>query len=329
METFTQGKEIVLGRNPRFSSWDETVRPDGFPDHIVWRLGTNLRQMAAKVLHGDADLMFTLPEPESSARLASNRAGQLHLVPQPATWFMSLDTHAPPFDDPRVRRALNFAVDRRKVQELFGHGTRPACQVMPPNFPGYVPYCPYTRQPGETWTRPSLKEAHRLVDDSRTTGMKVTVWTAPCCLPPVAHYFRDLLTELGYQATLKAVDDDTLGSALYGRPRRAQIAFAGWFADYPAESGFLPPIARCGAPYNSSGFCDQGIDGRMKRAAGLQITDPAAAHRLWSSIEHEIMDVAPWVPLVDRFLVNVVSGRLGNYQVNPQWGPLVHQMWVL
>jgi peptide/nickel transport system substrate-binding protein len=66
----------------------------------------------------------------------------------------------------------------------------------------------------------------------------------------------------------------------------------------------------------------------MKRAAGLQITDPSAAHRLWSSIEHDITDVAPWVPVADRSHVNVVSRRLGNYQYNPQWGPLVDQMWV-
>jgi ABC-type transport system substrate-binding protein len=326
--TYTKGKEIVLDRNPRFSSWDETVRPDGFPDHIVWRLGTDLGQMAAKVLRGDADLMFTLPEPESSARLASNRAGQLPLAPQPATWFMSLDTRAPPFDDPRVRRALNFAVDRRRIQELIGNGTGPACQVIPPNFPGYVPYCPYTRQPGETWTAPDFNEARRLVNESRTTGMKVTVWTAPCCFPRVATYFRDLLRKLDYRARLKAVDDATYFSALYGWPRRAQIAFAGFFADYPAESGFLPPIAGCGAPANSSGFCDRGIDERMERATRLQITDPAAAHRLWSSIEHDIMDAAPWVPLVDRSWVNVVSRRLENFQVNPQWGPLVDQMWV-
>jgi YVTN family beta-propeller protein len=325
--TYTKRKEIVLDRNPRFRSWDETVRPDGFPDRIVWRLGTDLRQMAASVLRGDADLMFTLPEPESPAWLANN-AAQVHLAPQPGTWFMSLDTRAPPFNDRRVRRALNFAVDRGKIQELMGNGTSPTCQVIPPNFPGYVPYCPYTRQPGGTWTAPDFKEARRLVNESRTTGMKVTVWTAPRYYPPVATYFRDLLRKLDYRATLKTVGNETLGLALYGRPRRAPVAFAGWFADYAAESGFLPPIARCGAPYNSSRFCDRGIDERMDRATRLQITDPAAAHRLWSSIEHDIMDAAPWVPLVDRFWVNVVSRRLGNYQVNPEWGPLVDQMWV-
>jgi peptide/nickel transport system substrate-binding protein len=191
-----------------------------------------------------------------------------------------------------------------------------------------VPYCPYTRQSGGTWTAPNLREAHRLVNESRTTGMNVTVWTAPCCFPPVARYFRDLLRKLDYRARLKAVDNDTFLSAFYGRPPRPQVFFAGWFADYPAESGFLPPIARFGAPVNTSGFCDRGIDERMDRATRLQTTDPAAAHRLWSSIEHDIMDLAPWVPLVDRFWVNVVSPRLGNYQVNPEWGPLVDQMWV-
>jgi peptide/nickel transport system substrate-binding protein len=328
VEAFAEGNEIVLSRNPRFSSWDEAARPDGFPDQIVWRLGTDPGQMAAMVLKGDADLMFTLPEPESFDGLAANHAGQLPVVPIPATWFMSLNTHAPPFDDPSVRRALNFAVDRLKVSKLIGYGAHPACQVLPLNFPGYVPYCPYTRQPDETWTAPNLKEARRLVKESRTTGMKVTVWTAPSYFPPVAQYFRDLLKKLDYRATLKAVDDDTFFSALYDRPRRSQIAFAGWTADYAAESGFLPPIAGCGAPANSSGFCDHGIDRRMKRAAGLQITDPSAAHRLWSSIEHDITDVAPWVPLTDRSHVNVVSRRLGNYQYNPQWGPLVDQMWV-
>jgi peptide/nickel transport system substrate-binding protein len=328
VESYTEGKEIVLDRNPRFRSWDEAARPEGFPDQIVWRLGTDIGQMTEKVLQGDADLVYTPPEPESFARLASNNAGQLPVVPMPPTWFMSLDTHAPSFNDPRVRRALNFAVDRRRVSKLIGYGTHPACQVVPPNFPGYVPYCPYTRQPGETWTAPNLKEAHRLVDESHTTGMTVTVWTTPGFFQPIADYFRDLLRTLHYRAMVKTVDNDTYGSALYGRPRRAQIALAGFIADYAAESGFLPPIAGCGSPANSSGFCDRGIDERMERATRLQITDPAAAQRLWASIGQDIMDVAPWVPLVDRYWVNVVSRRLGNFEVNPQWGPLVDQMWV-
>ena len=61
---------------------------------------------------------------------------------------------------------------------------------------------------------------------------------------------------------------------------------------------------------------------------GLQLTDPLAAHDLWSSAEHQIVDRAPIVPLVNRLYAVFVSERLGNYQFNPQWGPLIDQMWV-
>jgi peptide/nickel transport system substrate-binding protein len=158
--------------------------------------------------------------------------------------------------------------------------------------------------------------------------MKVTVWAAPCCFPEVSHYFRDLLEQLGYRAGLKEVDDPTYSAALFGSPRRAQLAFTGWFTDYLSESGFLVPVMTCNATYNQEGFCDEQIDRRMDQAARLQITDPMAAHRVWSEIEHDLVDQAPWIPLVVRQWVNLVSERIGNFQVNPQYGPLVDQMWV-
>ena len=327
VETYSEGKQIVLARNSRFGSWSEAARPEGFSDRIVWRLSADSGEMAADVLAGDADLMFWFPEPESFAELASEHAAQLQLAPQPAIFYMSLDTLTPPFDDVRVRRAVNFAVDRAKVARLIGYGTRPTCQVLPPNFPGYEAYCPYTRDPGAVWTAPDLEAARELVDASGTAGMKVTVWAAPDWFPRVSAYFRDLLELLGYRATLKAVANRTYQSALYGKPRQAQVAFEGWYTDYPAESGFIGILA-CRAPGNTSGFCAQDIDKRMHKAERSQITDLAAAHRLWSAIEHDIVDQAPWVPLVGRYWVNLVSQRLGNFQVNPLWGPLIDQMWV-
>ena len=328
VETYTEDKEVVLVRNPNFRSWSEAARPDGFADEIVWLLSDNRGQMAADVLGGESDLMYWLPEPGSVDDLASAHAGQLHLTPQAAIFYMSPDIRVPPFDDVRVRQALNLAVDRAKVQRLIGLGTPPTCQILPPNFPGYAPYCPYTREPGDAWTEPDLDAARSLVAESGTEGMRVTIWSAPNFFPPVADYFRDLLEELGYRATLKTVDNGAYLAALFGSPRRSQLAFIGWFTDYLAESGYLVPVLTCGASSNVSGFCDEEIDRRMERAARLQITDPTAAHRLWSEIEHDLVDQAPWIPLVVRQWVNLVSERIGNFQVNPQYGPLIDQMWV-
>jgi ABC-type oligopeptide transport system substrate-binding subunit len=106
-----------------------------------------------------------------------------------------------------------------------------------------------------------------------------------------------------------------------------QIAFAGWATDYPAESGFIVPTLSCTAD-TSALFCDRRIDRRMAAAARLALTNAVAAHRRWSSIEHDLVDRAPWVPLVSRLWVNLASERAGDFQVHPQLGPLIGQMWV-
>ena len=85
----------------------------------------------------------------------------------------------PLFDDVSVRRAVNFAVDRGAIAALFGGRGFPTCQILPTAFPGYVPYCPYTRDPGRTWTRPDLAKARELIARSGTAGSRVVVWRVP------------------------------------------------------------------------------------------------------------------------------------------------------
>jgi ABC-type transport system substrate-binding protein len=70
------------------------------------------------------------------------------------------------------------------------------------------------------------------------------------------------------------------------------------------------------------------IDRQVEEAGRLQISDPVGALKVWSEIEHALVDQAPWVPLGNAYWVNLVSERLGNYQSNPTWGPLIEQMWV-
>ena len=206
--------------------------------------------------------------------------------------------------------------------------------MFPHNFPGYVPYCPFTRHPNGTWTAPDLASARTLVRSSGTAGSKVTVWATPDYafgIPvPVGRYFVRVLHRIGYRATLRVVANRSdYFAATLDPARHVQIAFAGWVSDYPVESGFIVPVLSCASKETSgSQFCDPRIERHIAEAAGLQVSDLAAAHRRWTSIEHDITDAAPWVPLVNRSWVNFVSERLGNFQVSPQWGPLIDQMWV-
>jgi len=329
VERYTDGEELVLVRNPEFG--ERPARPNGFPDRIVWRFIDDLDRQVEEVLGGRADLTWQLSDrvPELSA----SHAGQVHLAPGSGIFYTSLNTQTPPFDDVMVRRAVNFAVDRGAIAALFEGRGFPTCQILPAAFPGYVPYCPYTRHPGGTWTGPDFAKAQELVDRSGTAGSRVIVWASPDAFPifpvlPVSRYFVDLLSDLGYDATLKVVPKEEYGPAVFDPSGDVQMASAAWRTDYPAESGYLPPLVTCGSFFNVAQFCDRGIERRMEEATNLQLVDPLAAHDLWSSTEHDIVDLAPLVPLVNRSWAVFVSEGLGNYQFNPQWGPLFDQMWV-
>jgi YVTN family beta-propeller protein len=329
----TQG-EVVLARNPEFEQWSAD-RPDGFADRIVFRLDPDsdrqLNQQVDEVLEGRADLMFHPPPANRVVVLETTQAGQLHSDPDPSTWFMFLNAHTPPFDDVEVRRALNYAVDRGAIiDEVWGGALRATCQILPPTFPGYEPYCPYTLHPDGTWTASDLAKAQKLVDRSGTGGASVTVWAAPEALGgftvPVGQYFVELLDQLGYDATLNVVTDDQYSSAIDNSSQRVQMGLYAWGSDYLAESGFVPPLT-C-IPTGSSRFCDPRIERKIEQATSMQLTDPAASHDLWSDLDHDLVDLAPWVPLGNPIHTSLVSERLGNYQLHPYWGQLYEQMWV-
>jgi peptide/nickel transport system substrate-binding protein len=91
--------------------------------------------------------------------VAAPYAGQAHVNPLPETEFFALHTRVAPFDDIRVRRALDYAIDRNILASIYGGPTlgRPTCQVLPPGLPGYQAYCPYTLnlRPDGAYTAPA------------------------------------------------------------------------------------------------------------------------------------------------------------------------------
>jgi peptide/nickel transport system substrate-binding protein len=77
-----------------------------------------------------------------------------------------------------------------------------------------------------------------------------------------------------------------------------------------------------------SAFCNRSIDRKIRRAGALEVTDPQAATALWSRIDRDVMQQAPWAPYANGSQIDVASRRVGNYQYSLQWGPLFDQMWV-
>ena len=321
---------VRLRRNAAFREWSPDAQPQGFPDAIVVGAEPDPTKRAGAVQRDAADIAGDLgftTENDWLAGLAAHHPGRLKSATRPFTQFLIMNTRMPPFDDVRVRRAVNLAVDRDEIARRMGELTRaPTCRVLPPNYRAYRPECPY---------RGGIEAARRLVTRSGTRGQRVEFSVPAGLAPTLGRYVVSLLDDLGYRARLKAIQGDYSGEL--GRSfKRSQIAFGGWTSDYESPSRFLVDLFSCASVpvkpgdqgVNLSQLCDREVDRQLEAALALQSTNPTSATAAWQRAESTILDRAPVVPLYNNRDISFVSSRLGNYQVSPQYGPLLTQAWV-
>jgi ABC-type transport system substrate-binding protein/DNA-binding SARP family transcriptional activator len=327
----TRGVRFV--RNPFFREWSHAAQPAGNPDVIVWRYVQSRRAALQDVESGRADWFLGVLPPDQLRSLHLRYPSQIHANPAPVVDFIHLNTHRPPFDDIRVRRALNYAIDRAKIAGWYGGPlvATPLCQPLAPGLPGYRRYCPYTRQARSDgrWSGPDLARAQRLVAASGTAGDRVDVWgeSDSVGVPrQVPSYIAQLLRTLGYRVRLHVVLSTAITSAMR---RDFQLSVDGdWLPDYPAPSAYLPQFFGCSGGNSNGYFCDPALDRRMRTASMLQLTDPAAAASRWAAIDRQLVDEAAWVPTVNVRAPDFVSKRVRNYQYNPVKGFLPDQVWL-
>jgi peptide/nickel transport system substrate-binding protein len=338
---FDRAHGVELTRNPNFEVWSQDARPDGVPDRIRFRFEPDVRTRVDAVEQGDVDVV-TIADPfgpDLSARairaLAARDPERLHTSPTPSLFYMWMNVRVAPFDDVRVRRALNFALDRHLIAELRGGEplARPACHFAAPGHPGYFPACDYTRDPDPSgvWSAPDFERARALVARSGTAGQTVTV-AVPADERRIGRYLARLLAGLGYRSRLSAHGDfgEYHGDVADSR-HRAQLGIDGWAAAFPTPADFVTPYTcasfepRSPANTNLSELCDPALERRIDAALAAEGAD---ADERWRGVFTQLARLAPAAPLVNYRGAVLTSKRLGNYQHHPLFGTLLDQVWV-
>jgi peptide/nickel transport system substrate-binding protein len=247
----------------------------------------------------------------------------LHGYVIPTTDFFQFNTTLAPFDDVRVRRALNFAIDRNAIARMYGGSTLavPTCQMLPRGDPGYRRYCPYPHD---------LARARRLVAASGTRGDHVTVWgwtDDPTISVAVVRYVGSILSYLGYRVRVRLVPHASLANPASRAFDSIELIAGSWGGDTPYD--FITTWFACGGTNDHGWFCDPSIDSLNMRAQSLQATSPQAAAAVWARIDRELVDHAVWLPMVNDRGIDFVSSRVANYESHPYWGLLVDQLEVV
>jgi peptide/nickel transport system substrate-binding protein len=326
---YAPNKQIKLVRNPFFHVWSKDAQPAGKPDVILQKFGLSVEAEVTAVENGQADWIFDPVPADRLNELGTKYANQVYISPLTAVWYFAFNTRIPPFDNLKARQGVNFATDRNALVKIYGGPklASPTCQILPPNFPGYKPYCPYTKNPGTKWSAPDLAKGQQLVDASGTKGAAVKVNTTN---DPVGKslglYFVGLLNKLGYKASLQALSGDIQYPYVQNSKNKPQFGLSQWYQDYPAASDFLNILLGCGSFHPNSNsspniaeFCNKPIQAKMDRAETVGITDQSAANDIWATVDRETTDQAPWVSMFTPKYLDFVSKRVKNHVFSPQW----------
>ena len=343
-QTYNPNAQAVLVRNPYFRGWNAAAQPPGYPDRIVEKYGLQVSEEVTEVENGQANEVWDgdqIPSDRLAELNSPKFANQVHVNALTADWYFALNTRRPPFNNLLARQAINYAANRAAYVKIAGGPSLavPTCQVLPPQFPAYTPYCPYTAGTDHTrWTGPDLSKARPLVQQSGTAGTKVVVngTNDEVGKSLVAQMVADL-DAIGYKASSQLLTMSIQYPFIQNSSNAGKwnVAWSAWYQDYPAPSDFLNVLLGCGSIHpnsdaspNIAEYCSQPTQTRIDQARTLGQTDPTAANQLWTQVDRADTDAAPWVDLYNPKQIDVLSSNVHGYQWNPQWYILIDQLWL-
>jgi peptide/nickel transport system substrate-binding protein len=320
---YVPNDHITLVRNPNFHSWSANV-PAGHLNEIDIKIGTDPEAAVNQTANGQLDWYFEAVPPDRLTALTAQYPSRVHVYPRNDITYFEMNTRKAPFNDLRVRQAVNYATDRGALVKIFGGQGTATENVIPPTLgSAYVKQWPYPYD---------LAKAKALVAQSGTKGMTVAVWShATDPVPKAAQYMASVLASLGYHAVVKTLDEGVYWDTISTQKGDPQMAFVQFDQDYPEGQDFIDVqlngerIANVGNQVHSNiniPALNRQIDATREMPLG------AARNARWAQLDREFMQQAPWVPFLNRTLPKFVSARLHGLVFNGTYYEMFPSMWL-
>ena len=302
------GQSITLERN---TDYYKAGTP--YLDKITFEFGQDPTVAVLRLKKGEIDIVGDGIPPAQFAEIQADPANkdliaegdQLH------TGYVTMNVTTPPFDNLKVRQAVNMAINKERIVRLINNRAAPANQALPPAMPGYNP-----DNKGYPFDPEGAKKllAEAGVGDVTTELYAMNVDPNP----RIAQAIQQDLAAVGIKAEIRSLAQAEVIAA--GGSGKAPMIWSGgmaWIADFPDPANFYYGILGCAGAveggWNWSKYCNKELDSRAETADAMVKDDQAAARiEAWKGIFDDVLKEAPWAPIFNEKRFTYHSERLGG-----------------
>ncbi|MBP2420882.1 ABC transporter substrate-binding protein [Microbacterium imperiale] len=323
LDAYTPGSTITLVRNEHWEPETDEVRK-AYPDQWQFDIGIDGATIDERMIAGQGADQNAIAGKIAGATLPRIQTPQLQeraiTAPAYCTTYMSLNTTKPPFDDVRVRQAVNWALDRASIQNASGGNQLAdvATTIIPPAVSGHLDYDLYPSD-GSTG---DVDEAMALLEEAGLgDGFEFTldIRTNPVAQAQ-AEAVQQGLERIGATVKLNVIDTSIYYETIATPSQQNNAAITGWCPDWASSaSTFIPPLFDGAAiaekgNQNLAQLDDPAVNERIAEIRAM--TDVDAANEAWGELDQQIMELAPIAPMVFENGIFLPGENIAGYIPN-------------
>ncbi|WP_062206034.1 ABC transporter substrate-binding protein [Aureimonas sp. AU12] len=300
----------------RYRAFEHSWRGRQPIDTLVFSITPTASARLTKLSSGECH-MSAYPSAEDIRAIRAHPALKLYEKPAFNIGYLAINTTRPPFDDPRVRRALNLAIDRPAIlAAIYGDSAVPAVNPLPPTLWAYDE----TAEPDPY----DLPRARALMREAGfEDGLDVDLWYLPVSRPynpdgaGVYAMIAADLEKLGIRTYPRTADWNTYRQIM--QDGNVTLALYGWTGDNGDPDNFMNTLLGCAAARiggnNIARWCDPEFDRRIREAQ--TVSDIAVRRRLYVEAQRIFRQASPWVPIAHSVFAVGARREVRNFVVDP------------
>ncbi|ELK48084.1 glutathione ABC transporter substrate-binding protein [Halobacillus sp. BAB-2008] len=290
-----QFKEWKSGDHLTVEKFDDYRDPE-VPkvDQLVFKPVPESGSRSAMLQTGEADFVF--PVSTSQVDTLENQAGvTVENKPSLVVKYFSMNTMKKPFDDPKVRQAINYAIDKEAYVNVIydGYATVAESSIAPDTQH-------YSGQ--EVYEYDPEKAKELLAEAGYPDGFETTIWGGTSSdKTKMMQFYKQQLSQVGIKLNVVPMEGGTLGDNIWGveKPEDTELELynGGWSpSTADADWGLRPLFSSESFPpesYNTSYYKNDQVDELLQKALNTADDDKRAEY--YAEAQEMIWNDAPWV----------------------------------